>query len=146
MKSFIAGLIAVLSLTFAFPAEAGRGEWKKNHEKMMSELNLTAEQQTKMKALKESSKAGLKDKKKAMRAAREDLGNALKGTASDADVRKKFEALSKLQDEFAKARFEHVLAVRAILTPEQRAKFHEMKGKIEGRRGMHHDDDDEGEE
>ena len=45
---------------------------------------------------------------------------------TDDEVRVKFANLEKLQAEFAKARFDKILAIRAILTPEQKEKLKGM--------------------
>ncbi len=153
LKGIIAGFLAVLAMAFASPALAGpgghgKGGWLGKHKemqaKMAADLKLTKEQQEKMKALNEKSHPAMKEKRQAMKAAREDLHTTLKGSASDDEAKKKFEVLNKAQDDFARARFEHVLAVRAILTPEQRAKFHDIMKEHKGRGGR--GDDEDGEE
>jgi periplasmic protein CpxP/Spy len=150
-KRTVTAILAAITLT-VLPANAkgpggpgGHGDRKGRMMEMMKDLNLTPEQQKKMKEVNEQKHAVMQEKRKAMQAAREDLHNTLKGTASDDEAKKKFEVLEKAQDEFARARFDHVLAVRGILTPEQRTKFHDkMKDKM-GRhgRGMHGEDDGE---
>lgn len=148
LRTKVFAALTALTLAFAMPAEAGREKGERGRGKVwaeaMKELNLTSEQQAKMKELNQKKHDELGSKRNAMKQAREDLHNALKGTAPDADVRQKFESLQKLQDEFARARFEHVLAVRAVLTPEQREKFHgKLKATMKHMRGHDHDGDDD---
>lgn len=110
---------------------------------MMSELNLTPEQTEKAKKIHKDGREGVKGKREAMKKAHEELEVAIKGKATDEEVRAKFATLQKAQDELATARFEKVLAFRAILTPEQRAK---MKGPRELHRGGHEGGGSEGDD
>ena len=98
--------------------------------KIKEKLNLTEEQKNKLKETKETyGKDAMKKKHEAMEKAQKELEEALKSDASDEKVREKFEALHKIQEEFARVRFEKILVVRSILTSEQRLKFKELIGK-----------------
>lgn len=134
-------LTALVSLTGVANAEARdeskvgrRGKMKE----MAAELNLTADQKAKMKEINKDRREVLQPKRKAMREAKEALEASLKGADSTDTVKQKFAALQKAQSNFATARFDKVLAVREVLTPEQRAKF---KGLNAG--GHHRHDEDE---
>jgi Spy/CpxP family protein refolding chaperone len=117
-----------------------KGKWKE----MSAELNLTAEQKAKMQEINKGRREELAPKRKAMKEARENLETSLKSAESTDVVKQKFSELQKAQSEFAVARFNRVLAVREVLTPEQRAKFKGMK--FGG--GRHHGaaDEDDGED
>lgn len=91
--------------------------------KMKKELNLTPAQVEQLKSFKKEAKDQLKAKKEAMKEARKGLETTLKSNSSEEAIRTKFSELQAKQDEFSKARFEMVLKIRSILTPEQRAKF-----------------------
>lgn len=91
--------------------------------KMAEELKLTPDQREKLKKIHDEYHKTLPGKKEAMLAAKESLKESLRSAAADSDVRKKFEELEKRQTEFGQARFEKILALRALLTPEQRQKF-----------------------
>lgn len=141
IKKVVTAATVALALTVSAPAFAkgDKGEKGKWHEKMAAELNLTAEQKEKMKQVHQTNHEAMRAKRKAMKEARESLQTSLQGTATDAELKKKFEDLEKLQSEFAKARFEKVLAMRAVLTPEQRQKF---KGMRKEHRGFGHKDNE----
>lgn len=139
MRTLAFGALA-FTLSSTSIAHAGRGEG--GFRKMMEELKLTPEQKEQAKKLHSDGKDGMKAKKEAMKVAHDELEKAIKGSASQDEVRAKFDALVKTQDEFAKARFEQVLGLRGILTPEQRAKLKAPKGGLhKGGRG--HGGDDE---
>ncbi|MCO5144206.1 MAG: Spy/CpxP family protein refolding chaperone [Oligoflexia bacterium] len=144
MHSIIGTLVVAALLLPAGEALAKRGgKWDRG--KMMSELNLTSEQKDKMKEIRSKNKDAIKAQREEMKSAREALEEAMKGNASDGDIRSKFEKVQAVQQKLAKDRFENVLAIRAILTPEQRAKFRDIgiggggepRGK--GRRGKMRD-------
>lgn len=122
----IAGAM-VLSMPAASFAKGGRG----HHGEMMKaveKLDLSAEQKAKLAEIKKSFKDTVKPKRKAMRAANEEVRAAMEGNASDEEIRKKFDASKAASQEFQQARFDKVMAIRAILTPEQRAKFKVPRG------------------
>lgn len=134
-------LFAIFSIAFLFTnlamaEEHGdrKGRKDKHHygslKKIKEQLNLTKEQN---KLLKDSQatfgKETMKKKHGELEAAQKDLEQALKSDATDEQIRAKFTALQKLQEDFAKTRFEKILYVRSILTPEQRTKFKTLIGR-----------------
>jgi protein CpxP len=88
------------------------------------QLDLTADQKTQLKALREqrqpADKAAHRDVKEAQRAFAQLL---LSGNASDDALRAAQSTLSQKREADAAARFEGLLEVRRILTADQRAKF-----------------------
>ncbi len=112
----------------------GRGE---RFMKQVEELDLSADQKKKLAEIKKSFKEA-KPKRDAVRTAHEDLKTALQGTATDEEIKKKFEAMQAIHNEMMKERFSKVMAIRAILTPEQRAKFKGLQGPGMGPPGGGH--------
>lgn len=136
--------LAALFLMFTGPAKAdnystdGQKSYDKAHDKinfshikkLKEELNLTSEQKKQLKSMKSKlGKDSMKKKHAEMAKAYKDLEMALQSEASDDDIREKFNNLQKLQEDFARTRFEKILFIRSILTPEQRAKFNSLIGK-----------------
>lgn len=119
--AFITSLVA-LNPALARGGKGGRGG-NECHAKMVEELNLSAEQKQKLNEIRTEFRKTLPEKRKAMKAAREELQTVLRGSASADEARKKFQDLKQKEDTFTEARFEKVLAIRALLTPEQRQKF-----------------------
>ena len=141
-KSAFTALFAAVFLASPL-ASAGKGHGDKGdsckgkekhffsiHPKIKEQLNLTEEQKNKLKATKETyGREAMKKQHEAMEKAQKELEATLKSDASDEKVREKFEALHKIQEQFARLRFEKILVVRSILTPEQRLKFKDLIGK-----------------
>lgn len=99
--------------------------WRSRHNAQI-ELNLTAEQQTKLDKIEKEYSASLGDQRAAMSSARRSLESALQSSDSDDQIRKKFELLRVAEEQFAKTRFNKILEIRALLTPDQRIKFRGM--------------------
>ena len=98
--------------------------------KIKEQLNLTDEQKNKLKEMQDTyGKEAMKKKHDKMDKAQKDLEEALRSDASDEKVREQFSELQKIQEDFAKTRFEKIILIRSILTPEQRAKFKTLIGK-----------------
>ena len=99
---------------------------KEQREKLAEKLGLTPEQREKIKALRidhdEQEKNVLK-----LKLAKVDLKEMLKkDSASDEDILKQADVINKMMVDQNMQKIHHILAIRKILTPEQRAKFHEF--------------------
>jgi periplasmic protein CpxP/Spy len=119
-------VVAVLGLGISSSGHAKGSEF---HEKMAEELSLSSEQREKLKQVFASQREEKSDRRKAMKSAREELRQALRSDLDQDEVRKKFVALKKQQDELENRRFEKILAIREILTLEQRQKFKDLEHK-----------------
>lgn len=115
---------------------------KRKMERMIRDLNLTEDQQTKIKEIQNKQKDSVVAKKKAMVDAKKALKDAMQGDASDDELRKLYDTSQKAKTDFRKALFEQVLVIRGVLTPEQRKKFkgfdrrhHKKGGKGKHREG-----------
>jgi protein CpxP len=142
----------------ALPAQAGKGGEGKGARMggggmgFFKELNLSEEQRAKLKELRENNKGDLKPKREALKKARDEF-RSLMGSenATDAQIRSAFQKLQALRSEVATGSIDRMLAVRQVLTPEQRKKAHEMRekrGAGQGRMGNHQgaDEDDVGDD
>ncbi len=131
-------LLSIISLLSLAGAQAGfakgyRGGPHGHHKHWLKELNLTPEQKAQMKEIRAKYKENLQKLRIEKKDARIMLRAALKTSASESKLKQMFADLQKKKQTFAKARFEKILAIRSILTPEQRQKFNGLKGK-----GWHH--------
>jgi len=129
----------VLITTFLLSAVAGGVMADENKPKdgrrefpsarMVTQLGLTPEQVTQIKA----ATALNQDKNKKLReqenTQREAVNTAMHNNTSEADVRKLYEPLKQTRQEMADMNFEQVMAVYKVLTPEQRKKFRGLRGR-----------------
>lgn len=93
--------------------------------KRLKELDLTAEQKDKLKAVRTEAKTEIKKCREDMKQARKDFKDALKSGASKEEVIAAFQKMTDKKTELSKSRLESILEVRDILTTEQRAKLFE---------------------
>lgn len=110
---------------------------EKKHERgefFKKELGLTDEQLAKVKEIRKTSRESIKENKTKFRELKKDFKTAMTNPAStNEELTAKFEAFQKARDEFQRNRFATMLKMREIMTPEQLAKFHEMKKKHKGK-------------
>jgi Spy/CpxP family protein refolding chaperone len=117
-----------------------RGEGFMN--RIQSQLNLTADQEKKLKQNREAHREVMKTLHEALRAQREALGAELEKTSFDMNrVKSIHEELKGIEARMADQRLSGILEVRQILTPEQFKKFGALtreawkKGGVRGDRG-----------
>ncbi len=144
MKAF---KILVISMMVAFPMNSfAKGGGGKHIKKVLEQLNLTADQQTKIKSIHEGDKQAHKQSKDQMRKNKEEFKRAMSdATVSELKLKELHESMISAKVAKMRSKFEKSLKVRAILSPEQQVKFRELmkehKGKKRGGRGKHSDDD-----
>lgn len=100
----------------------------------LKSLDLTDEQKSKIKEIRKASGESNKEARNALKEGRKGLEEAMKGDAKKADLLSKFDSLQGLRTKLARGRFEMMLGVREILTPEQRQKFRSFMEEHKGRR------------
>lgn len=130
-------VLALVPLLFALGfsnahARPGHHGGPKMH-KLMKELDLTAEQKEKIKAERDKRKTEMKAAREKAKAAREKLREAFKANAPADQLRTLKNEAQAAQTAMADARFEGMLALREMLTPEQRTKFNEFQEKRHGK-------------
>ncbi len=91
--------------------------------KVFEKLNLSTEQKAQLKVLRDEMKKRVEANKVAVAAAREKLDDVLDGESSDEAIRSAHAELMAQRNELETQQLEHMLKVRALLTPEQRKTF-----------------------
>lgn len=104
--------------------------------RMAAHLELTDQQQASIKALKEDGRSeGIQVKKELARLKNQMEGEMLKDVPSEKTVLSLNEKMGALKTELKATRLKTRLAVRELLTPEQRDKMLTMRGNGRGREG-----------
>jgi Spy/CpxP family protein refolding chaperone len=101
----------------------------KGPHKALEGLDLTAEQKTKIDELRKGNRDKLKELREAMRAKHEELAALLTGDGSADKARAVHGEAQSIRQKMDDLHFESMLAIREILTPEQRKKFGEAMGR-----------------
>ncbi len=89
----------------------------------LKDLNLTPDQMQKIRAIRSRYKDQLSQQRQAVQQAQKELKTLMVGNTSDDQIRQKYEQLKPLRQNLADTRFNSLLEIRDVLTPEQRQKF-----------------------
>ena len=93
---------------------------------MFDRLNLTADQKQKMQAIRDRYKDQVSQRMQAVRQARQELETMMAGTANASQMREKHRQIIGLRQQLEEVQFESTLAMREVLTPEQRSQLAQM--------------------
>ena len=94
---------------------------------IFKDLNLTDSQKKDIQASQNAFNPEFEKKAQAVRQARANLDQAMDQDKDEATLKSFFKSFQEAHDEMAKAGFEQSLAIRKILTPEQRKKMREIR-------------------
>jgi Spy/CpxP family protein refolding chaperone len=97
--------------------------------RMLKQLNLSTEQLQKIKAIRDRDLAQIRELAQQSRQANKELRDLLAGSESSDVISAKHTQVLNLQQELRKQHFERMLAMREILTPEQRSQLKEIMQK-----------------
>ena len=98
-----------------------------NLNNLAKELNLSPEQIQKLQQLRKNTQGKNKERRKTLQTAKQELNQLIQGNASTDQVRQKRQQVQSLQREIADTNFDNTLAIREILTPEQRVKLQQIR-------------------
>ncbi|HEY9692561.1 MAG TPA: Spy/CpxP family protein refolding chaperone [Oculatellaceae cyanobacterium] len=104
---------------------------------LMQQLNLSTEQIKQLSDIRQQYQGQISQKQRDLREAKNKLTTLMVGTANDSTIRDQFTPILRLEQEIAQLQFDNLLAMRKVLTPEQRSKFAELmqqRGKMSGNR------------
>jgi periplasmic protein CpxP/Spy len=93
---------------------------------LAKELNLSQDQIQQLQKLRKNSQGKTKERRQTLQTAKQELNQLIQGNASADQVRQKRQQVQSLQREIADTNFEQTLAIREILTPEQRVKLQQI--------------------
>ena len=111
--------------------KGNRGEGIK---RLLKQLDLTSEQSSQIKAIKDQAKAKGQGLREQMRAEQEKLKSLFKSDASTEILAQQHQKPQNLRQQMGDNRFATILQIREILTPEQRAKMSELISQKSGRK------------
>jgi len=92
----------------------------------LDSLDLSQDQQSNLKSLKDKYRGNLKTKREALTDLQKDLDSSFEKNAGDEDLKKTFLKVQNLKRDLESLRFERRLEMRKVLTPDQRTKFHSI--------------------
>jgi periplasmic protein CpxP/Spy len=93
---------------------------------LAKELNLSQDQIQSLQKLRKNSQGQTKERRQTLQTSRQELNQLIQGNASSDQIRQKRQQVQTLQRGIADTNFEHTLAIREILTPDQRIKLQQL--------------------
>lgn len=102
--------------------------------RMFEQLNLSAEQQQQIESIHQEAKTSSEGLRQQLRAATEQMRSLQANNASADELRQQHQKIQQYHQQMANQRFEAMLEVNQVLTPEQRTKLAELKPKRDGQR------------
>jgi periplasmic protein CpxP/Spy len=94
--------------------------------RLFEQLNLSVDQKQKMQAVRDRYKDQISQRMQAMRQARQELETMMSGTANTSQIREKHRQIMGLRQQLEEVQFESMLAMREVLTSEQRSKLAQL--------------------
>lgn len=103
--------------------------------RVLQKLNLTSAQMQQIKAIRDRKKGEMQGIMQRLRQAQQEMNTLMAGNATADQIRAKFNEMQPLREQMAKMRFEQMLAMRDVLTPQQRSEMAKItQQRKEGRR------------
>ena len=91
--------------------------------KLMEEINLSDDQKNKLAAIRDEYKEQIQSLRQQMHSERQKLRNLMAETVSETEIRDQHQQVAALGQSLHNLRFESMLRMRKVLTPEQRSQF-----------------------
>ena len=116
-----------------------QGRPNRGKARLFQDLNLTPEQSQQIQAIQDQYQDQISQRRQAVRQARQELLELMASTAAESQIREKYRQVETLKQQVSDIRFDSMLAMRQVLTPEQRRQFAERMQNRHGNyknRGM----------
>jgi Spy/CpxP family protein refolding chaperone len=110
-----------------------RGARPARETKILEQLNLSDTQQQQLESIRQKYQSQIRQSHEALRPAQQRLRSMMAGTNSEAAIRKQYETVARLRQQLDSLRFESMLEMRAVLTPDQRNQFAQLMQQSRGK-------------
>ncbi len=107
------------------PSVAQSPERQRQRPGLFRDLQLSRQQRREIRAIRQQYGPQTREKVQLLRQTRKELKAMIAGESPDAEVRTQFQSLEQLTQETLKLRFENMMAIRKVLTPDQRQQLAE---------------------
>lgn len=114
-----------------------KGDVGRGIERLTQKLDLTPEQSEQIEAITTQSKTDSQALFEQMQTSRQEMQSLLASDASPEQLRQQHQSVQNLQEQLSNNRFETMLQIREVLTPEQRTQMAELMQQRRGSRFSH---------
>jgi periplasmic protein CpxP/Spy len=90
---------------------------------LLEQLNLTDAQKRQIAAIRQKYQGQMKQLREGLRSDRQELESLMAGNATDGQIRAKHQEIERSRQKLSDLRFQSLLEMRQVLTPDQRSKF-----------------------
>ena len=113
----------------------GRGNRGQGMEKLLQQLDLTTEQSEQIDTITEQSKTIAEPLHEQIKTQRDQMQALMASSEDTEQIRAEYQEIQNLHQQLSDNRFETMLQIREVLTPEQRAEIAGLMEQHRGRRG-----------
>jgi Spy/CpxP family protein refolding chaperone len=107
-------------------AQQQGGKLQKERDNLFQQLNLTPEQKAKIESIRAQSKNQSTSQREAFKQAQQELRTLMASNADSNQIRDKHNQVMAIKQQLENSGFESRLAIRDVLTPEQRAQLDQL--------------------
>ena len=104
-------------------AQTSRPSKRSEGDRWLKDLNLTKDQIQKIQVIRQRYQPRMNQQRQAVARTQQELKQLMASSASSEQIRRKFDQLQKLRQQFSDTRMEIMLAIRELLNPQQREKL-----------------------
>jgi Spy/CpxP family protein refolding chaperone len=94
--------------------------------KVLQQLNLSNDQIQQIKAIRSRNNLEIRSSRQRLRQLQDEMQSLMSGTSSSEQIRAKFNELQSARQQASKLQFEQMLAMREVLTPQQRSQLAQL--------------------
>ena len=105
-------------------------------QKLLEQLDLSSEQSQQIETIQQQARTDAEPLREELQQAREQMRSLMVADTNSDELRQQYQQLQTLHQQLGTQRFETMLQVREVLTPEQRSQMTELMEQRRGRRGF----------
>ncbi|HEY9730089.1 MAG TPA: Spy/CpxP family protein refolding chaperone [Chroococcales cyanobacterium] len=107
----------------------GKASQKQGDRGLMQQLNLTRSQKQQLQAIQQQYREPLHEQRQKLAQAQQELSDLMAGTASQSQIREKYRQVEALRQQVGELNLDSMLAMREVMTLEQRSQFAQLMQK-----------------
>lgn len=129
----LGGIVALVNPNVVPPQVAqgimGKASQKQGDRGLMQQLNLTRSQKQQLQAIQQQYREPLHEQRQKLAQAQQELSDLMAGTASQSQIREKYRQVEALRQQVGELNLDSMLAMREVMTLEQRSQFAQLMQK-----------------
>lgn len=129
----LGGIVALVNPNL-FPPQVAKGlmgqpRQNRSDRGLMQQLNLTGDQKRQLQVIQRQYREPLHEQRQKLVQAQQELSDLMAGTASPSQIREKYRQVEALRQQVGELNLSSMLAMREVMTLEQRSRFAQLMQK-----------------